>query len=104
MMNPFETGENFDSVTKDVSGIVIGNLSLVDTPGINDPLREEGIRDEDIAKDVAKKINRDFSSSAAGITGIIQAITVDTVGGRIRDSGIKAMADTIQSLTTMYKD
>ena len=78
-----------------------GNLTLIDTPGTNDPDKKR--KDEQIQTEFINTIQANLTSQHHGISTFTQTIMPDA-GGRIRRSSIDSMCMLLLSLCSMYKN
>ena len=97
----FKSGKSNRAVTTTVKVTKIGNMTLIDTPGTNDP---DKIRpDRQIQNELINTIRYRLVSEFGGISSFTQCV-MPNAAGRIKSSSIESMASIILSLTILYVD
>ena len=84
----FESNASFKSVTSCVSIGSIANMTLIDTPGLNDP--NAARTDKKIYIEMIKSISEQLYDNEQGISSLILCL-LPNASQRIRDTTIKAM-------------
>ena len=97
----FDASPNLMSVTAYVKTAKSGNMTLIDTPGFNDPNKAR--TDKAIFMDLINTIRVPLRSSHKGITMFIQCIMPDK-SDRIRQSVITSMMNFLLILSIFHKD
>ena len=88
-------------MTTKVKVIKTGNLTLIDSPGSNDPDKKR--TDVQIGIELVNTISAILKSRQQGINTITQCIMPDA-GGRIKRSAITSMVSMLLVLTSIYED
>ena len=97
----FDASPSLMSVTAFVKTAQSGNMTLIDTPGFNDPNKSR--TDKAIFMDLINTIRVPLTSSDKGITMFIQCIMPDK-SDRIRQSVITSMMNFLLILSVFHKD
>ena len=100
-MIKFDASPSLMSVTAFVKTAQSGNMTLIDTPGFNDPNKSR--TDKAIFMDLINTIRVPLTSSDKGITMFIQCIMPDK-SDRIRQSVITSMMNFLLILSVFHKD
>ena len=96
----FKAAKSGSAVTTKVKVVQTGNLTLVDSPGTNDPNRKR--TDQQIQIELFNTIRNMLKSQYDGINVFVQCIMPDA-GGRIKRSAIESMCTMLLSLTSLYE-
>lgn len=97
----FEAAPSLMSVTAFVKTAQSGNMTLIDTPGFNDPNKARS--DKAIFMDLINTLRVPLRSPDKGITMFIQCIMPDE-SHRIRNSVITSMMNFLLILSVFHKD
>ena len=97
----FMSAKSATAITTKVKVSTTGNMTLIDSPGMNDPDKKR--TDVQIQIELINTIRTIFTSASQGITSICQCIMPDA-GGRIKRSEIESMSRILLSLTSLYED
>ena len=84
----FEGRKDLKSVTSYIKMGSIGNMTLIDTPGLNDP--ETGRSDKNINIEIIKTLSNQLNDRQQGISSLILCV-MPNASERITDSAIKGM-------------
>ena len=96
----FKSGQSSSAVTTKVKVIKTGNLTLIDSPGTNDPDKKR--TDQQISVELVNTIRTILTSANQGINTVVQCIMPDA-GGRIKRSSIQSMVSMLLILTSIYE-
>ena len=88
----FKSNKSFKSVTGCFKEGTIGSMSLMDTPGLNDPNAERS--DKSITIEMMKNLGPKLSNKNQGISSLMLCVMPDA-SHRIRDTTIKAINNTL---------
>ncbi len=94
----FVSAKSAASVTTKVKLVKTGNMTLIDTPGTNDPDKKR--TDQQIQMELMNTIRSLLMTPNQGINTIVQCIMPDA-GGRIKKSALDAMCIMLVSLTSL---
>ena len=97
----FEAAQSLMSVTAFVKTAQSGNMTLIDTPGFNDPNKARS--DKAIFMDLINTLRVPLTSHDKGITMFIQCIMPDK-SDRIRQSVITSMMNFLLILSVFHRD
>ena len=97
----FEASQSVKSVTSSVKIAKSGNMTLIDSPGFNDPNKER--TDKAIFMDLISNLREPLKSPNEGISMFIQCIMPDK-SVRIRQSVITSMMNFLLILSVFHKD
>ena len=97
----FKHQKSGKAVTTKVKIAKIGNLTLIDTPGTNDPDKKR--TDVNIQIEFINTIRTTLLNKEIGINTFTQCIMPDA-GGRIRRTSIDSMCNILLSLSSFYED
>ena len=97
----FVAGKSLTSVTSHVSISTNGNMSLIDTPGFNDPNKTR--TDKSIFLDLINTIREPLKSSHQGLSMFVQCIMPDE-SDRIRKSAIKSMMNLLLIFAVFHRE
>ena len=97
----FESGKSVKAVTTKVKVDQSGNMTLIDTPGTNDPDKKR--TDSQIQLELMNTIRALLRETTEGINTFTQCILPDAAG-RIKRSAIQSMCTMLLSLTSLYED
>ena len=84
----FESRKSLKSVTSCVKMGSIGNMTLIDTPGLNDP--ETGRSDKNINIEIIKNLSNQLKDHQQGISSLILCV-MPNASERITETAIKGM-------------
>ena len=84
----FDSRASFKSVTSCVKQGTIGNMTLIDTPGLNDP--DQRRSDKNIHIEIIKNLSMQLNDSEQGISSLILCV-MPNASQRITDSTIKGL-------------
>ena len=85
----FKNSKSNRAVTTAVKVTTVGNLTLIDTPGTNDPDNQKR-QDRQIQAEVVSTIRTPLTSEEQGISTFVQCIQPDA-SGRIKNTAIESM-------------
>ena len=97
----FEASKSVRTVTQHCTKVVYEFMTLIDTPGLNDPNRLR--TDKQIFMDLVNTIRQPLFSQEQGITSFIQCIMQDN-SERIRDSVLNAMLNLLLILSVFNSE
>ena len=97
----FEASASLTSVTSKVRQVTSGNMTLVDSPGLNDPNKTR--TDKLIFLELVNTIRETLQSKDKGINMFIQCIMPDK-SDRIRKSVIQTMMNFLLILSVFHRD
>ena len=97
----FDASKSFDAVTGFVRMASNGSMTLIDTPGLNDPDKMRS--DKMIFMDLINTVRLPFRSPTQGISRFIQCMMPDE-SDRIRKTAIMTMLDLLLILSVFNSD
>ena len=97
----FDASKSLDAVTSLVRIASLGKMTLIDTPGFNDPNKTRS--DKHIHMDFVETVRETLKSPDEGISVFVQCIMPDE-SDRIRKSVIKTMMNFLLMLSVFHRD